>query len=689
MSIMSAFALLFAALAAVRGEDASPVARVIGLLDDLTSKVQEEGKAEDARMKEYAELCEKRASDLGYEIRTAKSDIEELAAKIEKASGKIESFSSSIQEIQKSIASSESDLSAAQEVRKKENADFKLAQKDLLDTQATIETAMQKLEVEEKKGGASLLQVSDFGSNAAVQAIQTMLEASVIGHQDAKTLTAFLQNSQQDTDLQPPKPVAYVKKNGAVTDLLQDMLDKSHDELSELRKKETAARNSFEKVVQGLQDAVKYSKQDLEKKNKMLLDEQKIKADAEKELQETQASLKVDEKTLADSKADCKEETAIWKEESRSRALETDALAETRRALVESMPGAAPSFLQLGQKSSSSSKLRHIEVVKMIRSLSQEVDDHQLLLLSRRMDSMLRSQSSSGADVFTKIKKLIQEMITTMEKNLQEETSKKQYCDTENAKNKDKQDEKQGEIDDVTAKIDKAASKSTSLKNEVKHIKEELATLAETKANMTKLRQEEKEFYDKNEPETEKSLEGVKIAVNIMRDFYKKSGVKVTSGERKGAAGGIIGRLEDCEADFAMSLSEMRSAEKIAAKDYEKDMEDMKIEKIQKDKDVTYKTDEARRLDADVEELNTDREGLNTEMGAILEYQKGLDAECIVTPETFAEKQAKKQKEIDGLNDALVALDSASTSATPEVEPTAFLQRSTRLRGQRQQYLGL
>lgn len=55
------------------------------------------------------------------------------------------------------------------------------------------------------------------------------------------------------------------------------------------------------------------------------------------------------------------------------------------------------------------------------------------------------------------------------------------------------------------------------------------------------------------------------------------------AGERRGAAGGIIGRLEDVEADMAMSLSQMRSAEKTAAGNFQKDMQDMKLEKVQKD----------------------------------------------------------------------------------------------------------
>lgn len=101
----------------------------------------------------------------------------------------------------------------------------------------------------------------------------------------------------------------------------------------------------------------------------------------------------------------------------------------------------------------------------------------------------------------------------------------------------------------------------------------------------------------------------------------------------------------------------------------------MKLEKVQKEKDISYKTSEAQRLDSELNGLKSDEEGLETEMGALLDFVKSLEAECLVTPESFAEKQAKKQQEIDGLKEALTALD--ATAETP-----ALVQKHARaLRG--------
>jgi len=632
------------------------------LLEEMAVKVKEEGKAEDAKFEEYTALCERRSDDLGYEIKTQKSEVEELEAVISKAESKIEAVSTTLEELSGSIGKAEADLKAATDVRNKEKEDFKAAEKDLLETMETLERATGILEKEESKGGAALAQIKNAPNVLA--AVQVMMDASVLGAQEGSKLTSFLQNKFEDYAMQPPTPPAYQKKSGGIVDILEDMMDKSKEELNELRKKETDAKNSFEMVVQSLSDEIKYSKQEVDQNMKVKDEQEKTKADASKDLSETSQSLAEDEKTLSDFTADCKAETRDYNDESKSRAGELEALDAAKTALTENLP----SFLQLSSSIHSSQDLKHFEVVHIVRDLGKQQDDHELVLLSRRMDSMLRS--GSGADVFGKIKEMISGMIANMEKALNEAASKKQYCDSEMAKAKDKKEAKTAEISDVDTKIDQTAAKSAELKQQVSELQKALTELAATKTNMTKIRSEEHELYEKLEPEQVALLDGVKTALKVLSDFYKKAGGG-TSAERTGAAGGIVGRLEDIESEGAMQLTQMREVEKSAASKFETDMKDMKLEKVQKEKDVEYKTAESKKLDAEVGELESDKDSLNTEMAAITEFKKGLDAECLVTPASFAEKQAKKQAEIDGLKTAL------DTLSAP-----AFLQmKQARLRG--------
>eukprot|EP00931_Biecheleriopsis_adriatica_P020482 TRINITY_DN13677_c0_g2_i1.p1 TRINITY_DN13677_c0_g2~~TRINITY_DN13677_c0_g2_i1.p1 ORF type:complete len:675 (-),score=264.47 TRINITY_DN13677_c0_g2_i1:88-2112(-) len=647
-------------------EIASPLAKVISLLGELEVKVKEESKAEAAKLKEYTDLCESRTSELQYEIKTAKTKIEELTAKISKASGKLEAAASSFEETQGSVASNQADLAAATEVRRRESDDFKAAEKDLMDTASTIQKAISVVEVQESKGDASLLHIKGAGS--AVEAVQAMIDASLLQHEDAKTLTALLQGR----DLQPVAP-AYEKKNGGVAALLEDLYDKSKDELAELRKKETAAKHSFEMVVQSLQDELKFGKEEAEKSKQFQAEQARLKADGEKDLERRQASLASDEKTLADFTKSCKEETRDAQEAAASRDAELEALGQAKAAIADSMPGT--SFLQLASVSHirTSDDLKHYEVVRIVRALGQKTDDHQLILLSRKIDSMLQDEASAGADVFAKIRKILEDMIASMQKNLQEEASKKEYCDAEMAKSNKAKGEKEGQQDSLATKMDGVASKSAMLKHEVEDLRKELTALAATKAKMTQLRQDEKALFEKSEPETVAAMDGVKTAVRTLKSFYEHE-QGGTSGARNGAAGVIVDRLEEVEADCAKGLAQMRSAEKTAEKDFEKDMQDMDVEKTEKEKDIEYKEADAKRLDAELSSLQADQDSLGTEMQALLEFHSGLEAQCLVTPETFREKQAKKQEEIEGLEEALKVIEGTGSS---------LLQRGARsLRGQ-------
>ena len=59
----------------------------------------------------------------------------------------------------------------------------------------------------------------------------------------------------------------------------------------------------------------------------------------------------------------------------------------------------------------------YLQVVRMVRSLGQQLQDHQLVLLSRRMDSMLREGQS--ADIFAKIKTMITDRATVRASTIQ------------------------------------------------------------------------------------------------------------------------------------------------------------------------------------------------------------------------------------------------------------------------------
>merc|ERR1719359_921695 len=215
------------------------------------------------------------------------------------------------------------------------------------------------------------------------------------------------------------------------------------------------------------------------------------------------------------------------------------------------------------------------------------------------------------------------------------------------------------EIEKLTTKIDQASARSKQLKEQVAALSKALTDLAASRAEATKMRQEEHAAFVQNKADLEQGIEGVKLALKVLREYYAKK--EATSDQ--GAGTSIIGLLEVCESDFTKGLAEAVSTEEEAARSYEQNEKDNEIEKVTKGKDVEYKTKEAAKLDKSVSELTKDRATEQAELDAVLEYLKKLEDMCVSKVETYAARKAHREAEIAGLKEALNILENEAAAA--------------------------
>merc|ERR1719331_531887 len=101
----------------------------------------------------------------------------------------------------------------------------------------------------------------------------------------------------------------------------------------------------------------------------------------------------------------------------------------------------------------------------------------------------------------------------------------------------------------------------------------------------------------------------------------------------------------------------MISDEEAAQAEYDKVSKENAIMKTTKEQDVKYKTKEAASLDKQVTELTSDREGLNSELDAVLDYWEKIKEQCIAKPEPYEERKKRREAEIAGLKEALTILE--------------------------------
>merc|ERR1719156_90491 len=211
-----------------------------------------------------------------------------------------------------------------------------------------------------------------------------------------------------------------------------------------------------------------------------------------------------------------------------------------------------------------------------------------------------------------------------------------------------KTEAKKAELEDtlakLTNKIDRAASRSAALKEEVVELEAELAKLAKTQQEMDKIRAEESSNFKVAKAELTQGLNGVRKALSVLRDYYGGAAAMIQEGKfssfmeqpappqqhsKSGGAGGsIINILEVCESDFATNLSKEESEESDAAESYEKTTQENKITKTTKAQDAKYKTAEAAGLDKEIAELSSDRDTSNSELAAVMDYYGKIKERC-------------------------------------------------------------
>merc|ERR1719487_1226946 len=158
---------------------------------------------------------------------------------------------------------------------------------------------------------------------------------------------------------------------------------------------------------------------------------------------------------------------------------------------------------------------------------------------------------------------------------------------------------------------------------------------------MNSMRSDEKATFTKNEAELKQGLDGVKLALKVLNEYYSKAGA------RSGIGGtGIIALLETAESDMSKDLSEITTIEKTAASEYSEQTSENELTRTAKTQDQKYKTKEFTSLDHAAEGLSSDLDGVQTEQDAVLVYLAKINERCIAKPNPYEERKARREAEM-------------------------------------------
>lgn len=679
-SMFITLVLLALAATPAYGSQVSPIEKVLDMISGLQQQVIAAGTDSQNTYDKYAAWCEDRSQKIGFEIKTGRADVAEAKATIEEQTSFCGALESKIEELSGDIQTDESDLNAATGIRKKESADFSAEETELNQVLGMLERASSILGREAKKDGASMLQTKS--AQSLTEALETMVEASVIDSADASRLTALVQTSHEsedadaDSDMgnEAPASESYEGHSDGILGVLEGLTDKAEAQLAKARKSEGTSVQNYEMLKQSLLDAVRLAQNDMAKAKKDLAEGQEKTAIAKGDLEVATTDLAEDMKTKQTLHQDCMNAAEEFELATKSRAEELNALATAKRDITDSSGGAAKqayglnqvSLLQLG-RAQIASESDVSKSVRLIRDIAQKTHSTELAQLASRMSSAVRlGEAVAGGDPFAKVKELLSDMMSALEDEAANEASHKAYCDKELGASGAKRDDLTTEADSLSTKIAQAKAASAKLKQQVATLQNELAGMSKAKAVATQLRATEKAAYEENSAQMKQGVDGIQKALKVLKEYY-------AAGDGEAAGSGILGLLEVCETDFTKGLAELTSEEESSAAEYEQYTREDQVAAKLKDQDVKYKNKEAAGLDKAVSELEGDHASVSDELAAVHSGLERLKDMCVAKSLPYEERKRRREAELDGLKQALQILDG----------PAMLLQKTSRhtLRG--------
>merc|ERR1719460_1352294 len=450
--MQSSRAVLASALL-LAGAQADPLGKVYELMNSLEAKIKAEGEEEAKAFKEYFEWCDDAAANLHNEIKTGTKSQEDLEAAISKATADIGASTAKIEELSASISADEKELKEATAVREKEVATFEASEKELTEAIDSLDRAIAILQKEMSKSPAALAQIDTKNLDSMVKSLNAVIGAASFSAQDQKNLAALVQSQQgsesDDEDMGAPAAAVYKTHSTSIFDVLEDMKEKASSQLDDLRKAESTATHNYNMLKQSLEDEMENDTKDMDEEKSLKAATEEQKATAEGDLAETVKELGKDRESLKTATTTCMSVAADHEATVKSRTEELNAIATAEKILKESTGGAAEqsySFLQLQSRSD----MKNAEVVTLVKKLAKQHHSAALAQLASRIKAVM--SYGMGDDVFAKVKGLISDMITKLEKEAEAEASEKAYCDEEMSKTEAKKGELEGVITKLTSK---------------------------------------------------------------------------------------------------------------------------------------------------------------------------------------------------------------------------------------------
>jgi chromosome segregation ATPase len=673
---------------------ANPIRKVVTMLQSMQKKVTAEGEKEQELFDKFMCYCKNGDEALAKSISDAEAKVPAVTSDIEEAEATVKQLKLDLKSHQTDRAVAKAAMAEATSLREKEASSFAALKAE---SDANIAALTKATAAVEKGMGGSFLQSSD------AQVLQKLVLAqSAMTDFERDEVTSFLSGD-----------AGYAPQSGQITGILKQMTDTMTKELNSATADENADIKAYEELMAAKAKEVAALTKAIEEKMVRLGDLQVAIVEMKEDLGDTAKALLEDKKFLADLAKNCELKTKEHEENMKLRSEELLALADTIKILNDddalelfkkTLPGASASFMQLQVKEQDQRQQALAVIHAARRGNRPELNFLALALQGKKVD-------------FAKVLKMIDEMVTTLKAEQQDDNDKKEYCDTQFDLADDKKKGLERSVSNLNKAITKLKEGISTVTDEIAALEAGIKALDKSVAEATEQRKEENAEFTELMASDAAAKEILGFAKNRLNKFYNPklykappkrqlseeeritvnmggtlaptaapggiagTGVTVLADVSAHDAGkvapppppataaafskkseesnGVIGMIDLMVKDLTKEMTEAKTTETDAQADYEQAMKDSAEKRATDTKTLADKGKAKAEMEAEMEANTEEKAATSKTLMATLEHIQSLHAECDWLIQYFEVRKEARDGEIESLKTAKSVLSGA------------------------------
>jgi len=643
-------------------KESSPVSKVIVLLQDMLKQLEKEAEEDEEIYDALACWCETNDKEKTKSIADAEARIKDLETKIEELTATSARLNTEIDGLNQEIAANEKALADATKMREQQLKDFNAEEADALNSIELLGGAIETLSAH---NGASMLEIPQRVQIAETlkreMSVNSAQYDGIISPSQRHQIQAFIQNKVMPGS----SGSSYEPKSGAIFGILEQMKETFETNLAASQKEEEQNQRAYEDLKAAKEAEIAAGKQQVDTKTQELASTDEKNAQAKEDLEDTRNTLSADEEFLLMLKEKCSVTDEEWEERQKTRQTEMQACSKALAVLSSDdahdlfKSTFNPGFLQTGM----SNKEARNKVYNVLMAAH-----------SPRLSAMA---SRVKLDAFTKVKKAIDDMITQLGKEKEDEIKHKDFCTDELNQNQLQTEKKEREKADLEAKIEDLELTIKTLTEQIATLKAEIAELQVQMKRAGEDREKENKEFQQTVADQRASVVLLSKALEILQGFYDKAAMLQQQQEPAGPppppgfkeykknpqSSGVMAMITQIIEDSKAMEAEAIKAEGSAQSAYEAFVKETNASIEAKSKDIANKSESKAKAEDYLVQAQTEHSSVMTNLDELSAYNSELHASCDYILKNFDIRQTARDEEVEALKQAKAILSGADMEA--------------------------